>query len=143
MIPESRVLKLLFTACDPLWAADSVRSGGRELGLRGELVPLHLMPSRALSLDVLFPLTPPAPFWGVWADTAPPELRSFFAGGPRGERPSSWGAGLGGCSLDLGRAASTQIDPPAVICHFCEAGAVFSCFRSPFDTCFIFLPALT
>ena len=88
MIPESRVLKLLFTACDPLWAADSVRSARQELGLRGELVPLHLMPSRVLSLDVLFPLTPPAPFWGVWADTAPPELRSFFAGGPRRGGPA-------------------------------------------------------
>ena len=57
MIPESRVLKLLFTACDPLWAADSGQSGRQGLGSGGELVPLHLMPSRALSLGVLFPRT--------------------------------------------------------------------------------------
>lgn len=30
-----------------------------------------------------------------------------------------------------GRAACAQIDPPAVICHFSEAGAAFSCFRRP------------
>ena len=88
VIPESRVLKLLFTAHDPLQAADSVQNGRQGLGLGGKLVPLHLMPSRALSLGVLFPLTPPAPFWGVWADTAPPELRSISAGGPRRGGPA-------------------------------------------------------
>lgn len=36
------------------------------------------------------------------------------------------------CSRGLGEGLlATQIDPPAVICHFSEAGAVFSCFRRP------------
>lgn len=49
-----------------------------------------------------------------------------------GEVPSVWGPRF----LLLrqgarGRAACTQIDPPAVICHLSKAGAVFSCFRRP------------
>lgn len=139
VIPETcdpRVRKLHFTAHNAPRTADSaprVGDWGREVSWYRR-IRCHPEPWGKMFCSP--PPAPSRPVLGVWTDTDPPELRSGSAGGPRA--PSSCGAFPGS-----GRAASPRIDPPAVICHFSEAGAVFSCFRSPFDTCFIFLPVLT